>query len=104
MTDRICDIHAYHVTWQGIAIAITYERDWLVMDELSYRVAHLTVTAADRSPLPFTDTGFQSRFLAPAEIVSAGGAAAYVPAWLHEAAQSPQWRTRKPVSPQLSLF
>ena len=80
------------------------ECDWLVMEELRYRVAHLTVRAADRSPLPFTDTGFQSHFLAPAEVEAAGGPAAYVLAWLDEAAQSTQWGARELVSCQLSLF
>jgi hypothetical protein len=78
---RIRDVQPCHVTWRGIALAVTYERDWLVMDELRYQAAHLTIRAADRSPLPFTETGFQSRFLAPAEVEAAGGPAAYVLAW-----------------------
>jgi hypothetical protein len=104
MTGRMRNLEPCRFTWQGIAIAVTYECEWLIVEEIGYYVAHLTVTAADRSPLPFTDTGFQSVFLAPAEVEVAGGPAAYVLAWLDEAAQSPQWRTREPVSSQLSLF
>jgi hypothetical protein len=29
MTDRIRDVQLCHVTWQSIAIVVTYERDWL---------------------------------------------------------------------------
>jgi hypothetical protein len=104
MTGRIRDIQPCHVTWLGIAIAVTYERDWLVMDELPYQVAHLTITAAGKTPLPFTETGFQSRFLAPAEVDAAGGPTAYVLAWLDEAAQWPQWRARVAGAEQLTLF
>jgi hypothetical protein len=104
MTGRIRDIQHCNLTWRGIAITLSYERDWLAMEELSYQVAHLTVTADDRRPLPFTETGYRSHFLAPAEIDAAGGPVAYVLAWLEEAAQSPEWRACDAAQAQLTLF
>jgi hypothetical protein len=105
MTGRIRNIQPCHVTWQGIAIAVTYERDWLVMDELPYQVAHLTITAAGKTPLPFTETGFQSRFLAPAEVDAAGGPTAYVcwHGWTMQRSGRNGW-ARVAAAGQLTLF
>jgi hypothetical protein len=66
--------------------------------------AHPTITAECRRPLPFTETGYRSVFADPADIDAGGGAVAYVTAWLHVAAPSPQWRMRAVAAEQLSLF
>ena len=94
-----------HIMWQGIAITVTYIPDWLGLAGCGVATsAHLTVTVAGRSPLPFTETGYRSHFADPDDIEAAGGPAAYVLAWLDNAAASPQWKGRQAAAVQLDLF
>jgi hypothetical protein len=94
-----------HIVWQGIAITITYDPNWLNLAQCGVATcAHLTVTAAGRIPLPFTDTGYRSHFIDPAEIEAAGGPADYVRAWLDHAAAAPEWQARQAEARQLTLF
>lgn len=94
--------------WQGIALSVTYEPDWLGRGERGavHATAHLTITAItpERAPLPITETGFLSHFLARGEVEAAGGPEAYVRAWLDQMAQSREWRRHVEASQQLSLF
>jgi hypothetical protein len=103
--NRPRDIQAFPIAWQGIAITVTCERNALALADAGVATsAHLAITAANRRPLPFTETGYRSVFVDPADIDAAGGPVAYVTAWLDLAAQSPQWRTRAMAAEQLSLF
>lgn len=103
--ERIIEIDA--LLWQGVVIEITFEENWLHQPRSPERaVAHLTVTTVTpkRTPLPITETGYRSHFLHPSEVTEAGGAVAYVRAWLDDMAQSREWKTYEQASRQLSLF
>lgn len=103
--NRPRDIQAFQIAWQGIAITVTCERNALGLTNAGVVTsAHLTITAKDRSPLPFTETGFRSLFVDPADIDARGCPAAYVAAWLEQAAQLPHWRARAVVAEQFQLF
>lgn len=96
------------VTWQGVTIEVSYQADWLGMSQRSadWGIAHLELRVQEPqgAPLPMTTTGYRSHFLPPSEVTLAGGAAAYVLAWLDHAAQSDAWRSRASAPGQLSLF
>ncbi|MBI1262751.1 MAG: hypothetical protein GC184_13615 [Rhizobiales bacterium] len=100
-----CHIIIETIDWQGIALSVAYEPNWLSM-EGEYTVAHLQIEAVapERAPLPITETGYRSHFLSPEEITEAGGAVAYARAWLDYAAQSPEWRKHMEAARQMSLF
>jgi hypothetical protein len=108
MTERERNIQSCRITWRGMAIDITYEANWLNIwlniDEPPFQTAHLTINAEHDRPLPFTETGYLSHFLAQSEVENAGGAAAYVLAALDDAARSPEWKAREAAEQQLSLF
>lgn len=90
--ERSIEVHALH--WRGVDIAITFERNWLsIARGHSLAASHLTVTAIrpKRAPLPITQTGYRSRFLHFDEVDQAGGAVAYVEAWLDHYAKSREW-------------
>lgn len=92
--------------WEGITIEVRFEAEWLGSSDPAYRTAHLGVTAIAprRAPLPFTETGYRSRFLPAEEVEAHGGPEGYVRAWLdHEAAQ-PAWQEYLAASKQLSLL
>ena len=97
--------------WEGIALRITWSPRWLEYPDLDLAVAHLTVESEDRTPLPFTQTGFQSRFLSREDVERYGGPVDYVLAWLAHEADKPAWRQvireqekRRDEERQLSLF
>jgi hypothetical protein len=99
------EIQSFEIAWQGIAIAVTYERNAKgLADSEVATSAHLAITAEMRRPLPFTESGYLSRFVDPADIDAEGGPAAYVLTWLEHAARSPQWRNRRVAGEQLALF
>jgi hypothetical protein len=62
------------------------------------------VRSADRAPLPITETGFKSAFIAEAVIEAWGGPAAYVRGWLDAFAREPEWIERGVRAEQLTLF
>lgn len=58
----------------------------------------------DRCPLPITETGYRSHFIAASTIVAAGGPVAYVDLWLTAESDTPAWRKREQSARQLGLF
>jgi hypothetical protein len=98
-------IEIVSLIWEAITIEVTYEAEWL-RSAGAYQTAHLQVRSIDpdRAPLPFTETGYRSRFLPRQEVEELGGAEAYVRAWLEEAATSPEWRAERAAGQQLTLF
>jgi hypothetical protein len=94
--------------WQGVRVAVSYEPDWLGMAERTSdaATAHLEVkrVSPNWAVLPITETGYRSQFLPRGAVERAGGPAAYVRAWLDEAAKAPDWRRKEFQSRQMSLF
>jgi hypothetical protein len=77
--------------WKGQGITVRWCPAWM-----GGHTAHLEIITADRSSHPISETGYRSHFC-PRELVEeAGGAVAFVTAWLE---------TKDDGSPvQLSLF
>ena len=100
------DKQHFTLTWQGREIAVDYCPSWsAVMEEVQgYALAHLEVESAHRAPLPFTETGYRSRFLPAFEVDSEGGPLPYVRRWLDWAAQDPDWQRAEREGKQMSLF
>lgn len=93
-----------HIVWQGIAITLTHEPNWLNLATNGVATStHLSIAADSGVPLPISETGYKSSFVDPADIDAAGGPAAYVVAWLDYAAQSREWKASQRPK-QLSLF
>lgn len=94
--------------WQGVTVRVSYEADWLgVSKELSqFATAHLEIEAIKppKQPLPITETGYRSHFVARGVVEQAGGAVAYAWAWLDQAAKAPAWKRQEQQSRQLCLF
>ena len=103
-TDR--GIVTKKLIWNGITVEVAYEADWLNSSEGPLPVSHLAISsvAPAKAPLPITETGYLSHFLAPGTVEEAGGAVAYVRAWLDDAANDPKWRRAEQARRQLDLF
>jgi hypothetical protein len=94
--------------WQGVSVSVSYEADWLGMSKSlgQFATAHLEIEAVDppKHPLPVTETGYRSLFVARGVVEQAGGAVAYTLAWLDQAAKAPAWKRQREAARQLSLF
>lgn len=83
----------HRITWRGIRITITFTPEKFGL------VDHIEMDSEDRIPLPVTETGYRSDHLPIGNVEAAGGAVAYVTAWLDHEAQRTGWD-----GVQLSLF
>jgi hypothetical protein len=93
----------HHIEWEGIAVLVKWCQNWHG-DNAYYRIAHLEIHAANKTPLPITETGYKSHFIDKEAVEALGGPVAYARAWLDEAAASPAWKAKAQASRQLSLF
>jgi hypothetical protein len=69
-------------------------------------LAHLQVRSIDpmNAPLPITETGFRSHFIAASAVAAAGGPVAYVDEWLIAKSETPTWSEREQAARQHTLF
>ena len=84
--------------WRGILIQITFERQRFV--------DHLQVETLEpqRAPLPITETGYRSHFIAKDQIADHGGPETFVQSWLDTAATSRGWIDQEAAIRQYALF
>ena len=94
------DYQIHQASWQGIPLSVSYCPDWT--RAMGRPLAHLTVKAA--VPLPVSETGFKSLFIAPGTVDDHGGPVAFVLAWLDHAAALPEWNAQQEQAKQLTLF
>jgi hypothetical protein len=101
---RCTELHRFE--WNGILLEITYEPQWLPPHILGEDMAHLEVRSIypTDAPLPITETGYRSHFIAASAIVAAGGPVAYVDVWLAAESQALDWRQREQAARQLSFL
>jgi hypothetical protein len=96
------------LVWDGVTIEVRYEPDWWGHSKFGpdRQISHLEIeaTAPKRAPLPVTETGYRSHFLAPGEVEEAGGPASFLRAWLDQEARTPTWRRADAARRQLDLF
>ena len=100
----LTELHRFE--WNGILLEITYEPQWLPPQILGEDMAHIQVQSIypTDAPLPITETGYRSHFIAASAIAAAGGPVAYVDVWLAAESQAPEWRQREQASRQFSLL
>jgi len=89
------------LAWRGFQIEVLYTPDWLVNF-----LSHLSIETLEpvRAGIPITETGYLSHFLEPGLVEANGGPAAFVRAWLDEAAKDPLWKEQEAAARQFSLF
>lgn len=96
----------YRFEWDGILLEVRYVPVWLPASIYGEDVAHLEVRSVypTAAPLPITETGYRSHFLAASIVTAAGGPIPYLDIWLTEASQTPEWRALQDAARQLPLF
>jgi hypothetical protein len=101
---RRTELHRFE--WNGILLEVTYEPQWLPHHILGDDLAHLEVRSIHPTdaPLPITETGYRSHFIAASAIAAAGGPVAFVDAWLTVESDSRAWREREQSARQLLLL
>jgi hypothetical protein len=92
--------------WNGTLLEVSYDPEWLPPQILGEDIAHLEVRSIypTDAPLPITETGYRSHFIAASAISASGGPVAYVEAWLTVESESRDWRRREQSARQFALF
>jgi hypothetical protein len=84
----------HRITWNGMAISIRHVANWV---NTGFDHLEITTIHPERAALPFTETGYRSHFVCPADLESHGGAVAFVIAWLEaESETAPKLRDLAP--------
>ncbi|MFY0310870.1 hypothetical protein ACFMBG_13340 [Leisingera sp. D0M16] len=73
------------MTWRGIAMEITFTPDRFGLAD------HIELRTEGKAPLPVTETGYRSHFVAAGSVAEYGGALAYVTDWLDAEAERIGW-------------
>jgi hypothetical protein len=100
----LTELHRFE--WNGMLLEISYEPQWLPPAILGEDLAHLEVRSLcpTDAPLPITETGYRSHFIAASAIAAAGGPVAYVDVWLTVESDAPAWREHEEATRQLALL
>ena len=56
------DYTDHHMDWEGIALLVKWCPSWNGENAI-YQIAHLEIHAANKTPLPITETGYKSHFI-----------------------------------------
>jgi hypothetical protein len=100
------NIETFRIEWNGIAVEIRWEPNWLSLASSGHDTAHIEIesVAPERAHLPITETGYRSHFTSPDSVAAYGGPVAFVEAWLETESQAPDWRREERERRQLTLF
>lgn len=97
----------YEIEWLNpvdnarITIRITHARDYLAQGTDHIEVESIKPA---RAPLPITETGYRSHFIAPLDLINAGGPVTFVTTWIEREAKGKAWTKAATAKQQGDLF
>jgi hypothetical protein len=97
----------YEIDWRDpvadktIRLKITHSRDYFGQGQDNIEVESIVPAKA---PLPITETGYRSHFIAPLELMNEGGPVTFVTAWLDREARTKDWLKQVVKKQQGDLF
>lgn len=94
------DIRTYSFTWRGIALRVRHHRRYY--DYGADRIQVWVISPPD-AILPIAEDGYARCFEDEDVVAAAGGAVAYVTAWLEREANTPAWKRRELKLAQLAF-
>jgi len=100
-------VSRYEFDWRDpgtdsvVRIGVKHERDYLGQGQDHVEITSLRPRAA---PLPITETGYKSHFIAAIDLINAGGPVTLVTAWLDAEARSKAWQRLANTKAQGDLF
>jgi hypothetical protein len=89
------------VAGASVRIRVTHSRDYLGQGQDHIEIESI---APKKAPLPITETGYRSHFIAPLDLVNNGGPVTFVTAWLDREARGKDWQKRVAIRQQGDLF
>ncbi len=94
----------YRFKWNDVDVVIKYKPKTFEVYERNYGTPLSHIEVDCEQPLPITETGYRSHYIANDALMAYGGALEFVKAWLEEEAQKPDWKTSQAKRQQLCLF
>ena len=92
------------MVWRGINITVRYSSSYFKSTINDFSIAHLEVITENKTPLPFTESGYRSHFTDASEIEQYNTPVDFVKAWLEATSKSKQWKKHCNRCSQLTLF
>lgn len=94
----------YQFNWKGIDIVINYKPKTFDAYERNYGTPLSHIEIECKRPLPITETGNKSHYIANKVLLEYGGPLEFVKTWLEQEAQKPEWKAYEARTRQLTLF
>ena len=91
------------IIWRGIKVTINYKENYFDSKNGS-GINHLEVITENKTPIPFTETGYRSHFTNGEDIKKHETPTEFVKLWLEESAKSKEWKAYEKKKNQLTLF
>jgi len=105
MDSKMENKDVFNITWEGIDIEIVcYEPNYTKSHREIYGYAMFHIEVRSEQPLPITETGYKSIFIAEPELARQGGSLKYVTSYIDEMAKSEKWKNCLKNSRQFNLF
>ncbi len=95
-------IEIHELVWDGITIRITYQPNSYSVDGLAH--CEVQSIVPDMMPLPITETGYRSHHFFPTEDDKKKGIVPLVRDWLDAEAKRVDWKAKRVMAAQSSLF
>ncbi|HQW94267.1 MAG TPA: hypothetical protein PLU58_00610 [Saprospiraceae bacterium] len=94
----------YRFMWNNREVFIKYKPKTFDAYERIYGTPLSHIAIECEQPLPISDTGFKSYYIANSALLEYGGPLEFVKDWLNEEAEKPAWKAFDAKHRQLSLF
>lgn len=94
-------------SWRGIKIELKVSVPYRTFREVyGYDMYHIAVSSVEpkEAPLPISDTGYRSIWLAQPQLEEFGGALNYVTEYLEHEGKSGKWKQQEEAARQYQLF
>jgi hypothetical protein len=94
----------YRFMWNNVEVVIKYKPKTFDVYDRNYGTPLSHIEIDCDQPLPITETGYKSHYIANNVLLEYGGPLEFVKTWLEEEANKPSWKAFDAKSRQLSLF
>lgn len=85
------------LVFNGVQVQVTYSKE-------TWHEPFHHIEVRCQEPLPITETGYRSHFVAPEEVELFGSPKAFVEQWIDHAAKDPTWIKKEQDARQGELF
>ena len=92
---------SHKLIWRDVTCRVRHTPNYI---SRGWTHIEIIVVKPKGAPLPITETGYRSHFMAPLDLINAGGPVTYVTAWIEKESRGKAWTKAAVVKAQGDLF